>query len=150
EPLQRPTTRRQMSMTDTPQPVNTRRRHVMVSLAIAGAAAVLIGLLSYGLMIDPTKVPPANIGKDAEPFRVSWVQGETLIQTKENGFVSLADLKGKPVVLNFWASWCVSCRQEAHELEKFWRANKDKVVVLGVAIQDTKEEAKKFADYFGK
>ena len=59
-------------------------------------------------------------------------------------------MKGRPVVLNFWASWCVSCRQEAVELEKFWQAHKDQVLVVGIAIQDSAEDSKRFAAYFGK
>jgi cytochrome c biogenesis protein CcmG/thiol:disulfide interchange protein DsbE len=55
------------------------------------------------------------------------------------------------LILNFWASWCVSCRTEAHELESFWKAYRDQgVKVVGIAIQDEQEAAKKFAQYYGK
>jgi len=129
-----------------------RRQHIIVSSVIVVAAAAFIGILSFGLTLDQSKVPPANIGKAANPFTVTWVQGhEILPQAPESGF-TLADLKGHPLILNFWASWCVSCREEAHEFEKFWEAHRDKkdVLVVGIAIQDEKASAKKFADFFGK
>ena len=128
----------------------SKRTHIIVSVGIVIVAAVFIGVLSFGLMIDQSKVPPANIGKEAKAFRVAWVQGQEFLPVAGGDHFRLEDLRGKPVVLNFWASWCVSCRQEAHELEKFWQAHKSDVVVVGIAIQDERDAAKKFAAYFGK
>ncbi len=128
----------------------SKRTHVIVSIGIVLVAAVFIGILSVGLMIDQTKVPPANIDKEAKAFRVAWIQGQEFLPVAGGDHFRLEDLKGKPVVLNFWASWCVSCRQEAHELEKFWQAHKNEVAVVGIAIQDERDAAKKFATYFGK
>lgn len=141
-----------MTTEATVQSVGTsKRRHVIVSVAIVVVAAVFIGILSVGLMIDQSKVPPANIDKAALPFRVAWVQGQEFLPSAGGTeHFKLEDLKGKPIVLNFWASWCVSCRTEAHELEKFWQAHKNEVAVVGIAIQDEKDAAKKFATYFGK
>ncbi len=131
-------------------PTNRRRRHVVMTGLIVVAAAALVAVLGYGLRIDTSKVPPANIDKQAQEFRVAWVQGKDLVSAATGDHFTLADLKGRPVVLNFWASWCVSCRQEAVELEKFWQAHKDQVLVVGIAIQDSAEDSKRFAAYFGK
>ena len=129
----------------------SQRRHWLITSLIMIGAVVIIAVLGYGLRLDTSKVPPANIDKPALDFRVSWIQGKDFVPKAANSdHFTLADLKGRPVVLNFWASWCVSCRQEAHELEKFWQGHKDKVLVVGIAIQDTAEDAKKFAAYFGK
>ena len=131
--------------------VNGRRRHHLISALIAVSATCLIGILAYALKLDQSKVPPAIIGKAALPFKVAFVQGNDWVpNAKGQDHFTLADLRGHPVVLNFWASWCVSCREEAREFETFWQAEKDKVIVVGIAIQDTPEDAKRFAAYYGK
>lgn len=127
-----------------------KRSHVVSSVAIIAVASIFIGILTYGLMLDPKKVPPANIGQMAKPFRVSWVKGQEFVPRANGESFTLADLRGKPMILNFWASWCVSCRQEATELEAFWKKHKDDTLVVGIAIQDDTSEARKFADYYGK
>ncbi len=64
--------------------------------------------------------------------------------------VKLSDLRGKPVVLNFWASWCGPCRLELPILEKMWQIYKDDgVVFLGVNVMDIQDEARVFIDNFG-
>ena len=50
--------------------------------------------------------------------------------------LTLAELEGRPVVLNFWASWCPPCREEALALERVWRESSDDVWIVGVNIQD--------------
>ena len=52
-------------------------------------------------------------------------------------------------MLNFWASWCYSCRAEAVDFERFWKERQD-IAVVGIAIQDTVEAAKAFAAQYGK
>ena len=57
---------------------------------------------------------------------------------------SFENFKGKPTVLNFWASWCVPCRDEMPFLEKTWNDLKDKDInIVGVNVMDDKDEAKK-------
>jgi cytochrome c biogenesis protein CcmG/thiol:disulfide interchange protein DsbE len=63
--------------------------------------------------------------------------------------VTLSELRGKVVVINFWASWCLPCRQEAAYLEQTWRKYKDKdVVFIGVDYVDTEKEAKAYIKEF--
>ena len=104
----------------------------------------LIGLFAFGFTTDPKLVPSPLIGKPARSFDLQLLNGT---QT-----VSLEDFRGKPLVLNFWASWCVECRSEASELEAFHQEHSAKgdAVVVGVAIQDTVDQAQAFAQRFGK
>ena len=128
-----------------------RKKHLVTTAAIAISAAVFIGILTVGLTLDQSKVPSAIVETKANPFNVSWIQGQEFVDSATGEVFTLADFKGQPLVLNFWASWCVSCRTEAHELEVFWREYRDKgVKVVGIAIQDENESAKRFAQYYGK
>lgn len=64
--------------------------------------------------------------------------------------VSLPALRGHPVVLNFWASWCIPCRDEAPLLERVWREFRSQgVIVLGVDTQDLEAPARAFLKQYG-
>ena len=62
------------------------------------------------------------------------------------GKVSLAAYRGRPVIVNFWASWCIPCKEEAPLLEAVWKRYRDRgLVVVGVDINDVRGEARRFA-----
>ncbi len=63
----------------------------------------------------------------------------------DGGTLQLSSLRGQYVILNFWASWCIPCKDEAPLLERAWRQYRDRgLVVVGVNIQDLEPEARKF------
>jgi cytochrome c biogenesis protein CcmG, thiol:disulfide interchange protein DsbE len=101
----------------------------------------VLGLLAYGFRVNPRDIPSPLVGRPAAPF---------VLRTFDGRDVSLESLRGRVVVLNFWASWCYpACYEEAPALERSWRAYRDRgVSVLGVAIQDQPDAARKFiADF---
>ena len=117
------------------RPVARRRPWAPLVLALL-PVLTLIGLLAYGFRTDPRAIPSPLVGIRAPDFALPLFDGST---------VRLSDYRGKAVVLNFWASWCIPCREEAPLLEAAWQALKNRdVVVLGVNIQDTQEAAKAF------
>ena len=72
------------------------------------------------------------------------------LQTLSGEAISLESLRGQVVVINFWASWCGPCRNEAAELEAAWQHYKDKgVVFLGIAYTDTERNAQAYLQEFG-
>lgn len=126
-------------------------RHRWTTLVFFVAATAVVGILAKGLLLDPKRVPSTMVDKPAEAFTLELLQGKDLQPSFSQGKIELAALKGRPVVLNFWASWCVSCREEAREFQTFWEKHREEgVIVLGVAIQDTPEAALEFARAFGK
>jgi cytochrome c biogenesis protein CcmG/thiol:disulfide interchange protein DsbE len=77
----------------------------------------------------------------APDFAITSFEGQRL---------RLAELRGKVVVINIWASWCVPCRDEAPFLEKIWRQYKDRgVVFIGVDYIDSETAAKAYLKEFG-
>ena len=109
------------------------RRTLLVLLVV-----VLIGLLAVQGCRPSSGV---NVGELAPDF--------TLIDLEGNQ-VSLSDFRGKTVFVNFWATWCPPCRAEMPEIEAVYQEYKDKgVVIIGVDIEETKEEVLQFVQQGG-
>ena len=116
------------------------------SWAVILAAALLVGLLAYGVASKRTDTSiddaTANGRRIAAPTARLPVLGES-------GQSSLADYKGKVVVLNFWASWCKPCTEELPLLEKTHRAiSGEGALVLGANYQDVSDNALGFVRRF--
>ncbi len=127
------------------------RRHLAVTLTLVLLCAGLFLILWKGLSLNPMAIKSSQIGKTAADFQVEALEGSAWLPKTQDEKIFLRDLRGRLVVLNFWASWCVSCREEARELETFWqRVREQGVIVMGVAIQDTPEAARDFAKNHGK
>jgi cytochrome c biogenesis protein CcmG/thiol:disulfide interchange protein DsbE len=105
------------------------------------AVLPVLGLLAYGFRTDPRSIPSPLLGKPAAPFTLKAFDGSQ---------VSLEALRGKVVVLNFWASWCYpACYDEAPALERSWLRYKDRgAAFVGVNIQDKEEPARRFLGQF--
>lgn len=73
----------------------------------------------------------------------------SLPSLNQKGDVALSDFKGKPVMLNFWASWCTPCRREMPFFENTWKDYRDKgVIFIGIDVMDDKSMAEKFIEAF--
>jgi len=99
------------------------------------AALALIGLLVFGLATKEGK--GIAVGDRAPDRELPRLEGE--------GTESIADYRGEWVLVNFWASWCVPCRDESPALQRFYdRHRADGFVVLGVDTQDLSDDALEF------
>ncbi len=110
-----------------------------------GGIVLLVGVVAvaavFGLaLIDRNAGQPTS--GPAPDFTLTTLDGQD---------VRLSDLRGQVVVINFWASWCVPCRDEAPALQAVWERYRDRgVVLLGVAWTDTERNARAFIDEFSQ
>ena len=102
------------------------------AFAVFIAVLAVIGLLGYGLLnksaeaLEPGEVVPAN--------SLPTLSGE--------GSGSIADYRGRWVLVNVWASWCTPCRDESPALERFYRAHRERrFMILGIDSNDLSDDA---------
>ena len=137
------------------------RRPPVLGVAAGAVAVLFVGLLGYGLA---SQAPNLRIDGQLAQGRAAVAPGfelpvlhrgelgplgERLRGPLSDGRLALAELRGSPVVVNFWASWCEPCRREAPLLEGSWRAARsDGVVFVGVNMQDVRPDARRFLREF--
>ena len=103
-------------------------------------ALAFIGLLTYGLLTSA----PQGIEEGTR------LPGFELARLDEEGVMTEEDLAGAPVVINFWASWCIPCKEEAELLQETYERYKDEgVIFLGVNIKDANVDAQAFIEEYG-
>lgn len=127
-------------------------------LAVALIVAVILGTTIYLVATSSDSGPDSSPGvtlppepDDASVAGVATVGSPApdfdLPRLRSDGSARLADLAGRPVVVNFWASWCVPCRQEFPLLKQAERDYRDDgLVIIGIAFRDIAADAKSFAD----
>jgi cytochrome c biogenesis protein CcmG/thiol:disulfide interchange protein DsbE len=96
--------------------------------------------LAVGLRLNPREIPSPYIGKAAPQFKVSQLLAENLT-------ISPQDMRGKVWLLNVWASWCVSCREEHPVLLDF--ARQGVVPIIGLNYKDARRDATNWLKQFG-
>ena len=114
-----------------PQADAAEKRRVRWGWIVAFASlALVMGFLGWGLWKSLTGPRSSGVAPD---FTIESYVGRT---------VTLSKLRGQVVIVNFWASWCLPCREEAAYLEQTWRKYKDKgVMFVGVDWVDTPTNA---------
>lgn len=118
---------------------NLRGRMSNKGLLAVIASIGFIALLAFGLVAKGG--PSIAVGEEAPAASVDRLTGA--------GEVSLDDYRGRWVLLNFWASWCDPCREEAPAIEAFARENRGDVVVVGMDSRDLSSDARAFAREYG-
>ena len=126
-------------MSDEIEPDDTgSRKHERAGSWRGRAAFVIPGLVLIGLLAWGFLAPGGPEPRQAPDFELELLGG---------GTISSDDLKGHPVVLNFWASWCEPCREEMPAFERMWdRYRNDGIKIIGVNIQDSAQGARGFLD----
>lgn len=96
---------------------------------------------------EPAPVPAVSLpvlgGRAPRAFGAAWSRAAA------DGRVRLAELRGTPMLINLWASWCTPCQREAPLLRAFWRdASKSRVLFVGINTQDRRADAIAFDGYY--
>ncbi len=134
----------------------------LVVAVLIAAGAIALGFISYafftsrsdlskfaltegrGLFVDDPKIlraeTAATLGYLAPDFTLEDLNGQK---------VRLSDFRGKPALLNFWASWCPPCRKEMPELQEFHERYGEQIALIGINWGEDAKTVKKFLDRFG-
>ena len=125
----------------------------MFALAIGFLALLAYGLMSKGtddrideaLASGRAAKPPSFTLEVLHPGELPATLDRRVGSALADDRLSLAELRGVPVVLNMWASWCTPCKAEAEELQAGWRSQGPRgMLFLGLDIQDVRDQAEKF------
>ena len=128
-----------------PQEPPGPRRQVLFIALVAGVASLTIAVVTWKIFstssnwertISTPPIPYAAVGRPAPDFTLPLFSG---------GTVSLHNFRGKPLVLNFWASWCVPCREETPLLVRLHKTYGPRgIVFIGVNVEDNEQVAREF------
>jgi cytochrome c biogenesis protein CcmG/thiol:disulfide interchange protein DsbE len=117
--------------------MNWRRSLVAIVICVP-----IVALLAFGMTRDPGEIPSPLPGKPAPEFALPIMD--------DQGLVSLAEHRGKVVVLNFWASWCLQCRDEHTDLSLAANLYRDRgVEFYGVLYNDSPENGRRWLEAMG-
>jgi len=107
-------------------------------LLIGGVLVVVVGLLLFGRFYSGnTPRNTASVHNSVTAGNAKNTAPDFTLQKLSGGTISLSEFKGKkPVVVDFWASWCPNCRRDMPNLNRFYEKYKDKVEVIGVNLQE--------------
>ncbi len=126
--------------TTQPEPSSRGLSPIWIAVGTVGAVALCIAVLVLYALIAKPAAPP-QVGGPVPDFAFTALDGSSM---------ELGAPYGEVVVVNFFASWCDPCRQEAAALEETWRAYEGQGVrFFGIAYQDADSKAKAFLDEFG-
>ena len=117
----------------------TKRTWTVVTMVLAITLMVVGGsLMAFGTDAEPNADEEAILAPD---FTLKSLDGESY---------TLSDLRGKVVVVNFWATWCGPCRKEIPDLSRIYSAYKEQdVVILGISLDDVStDKVRKFAENY--
>jgi cytochrome c biogenesis protein CcmG, thiol:disulfide interchange protein DsbE len=125
-----------------PSPEVSARSARVVALVVGLAMIALLALMIWGI----GKRAAGTVGSVPVTARPAPAFAMTLLDGAQ---FDLGAARGKPVVVNFWASWCIPCEDEAAVLERGSRMYRDRVAFIGVNVQDTDPLARDFLRRFG-
>lgn len=134
----------------------------LVVAALIAVGAIALGFISYEFFASRSDLnkftltegrgifveDPKELKNETAPT-LGYLAPDFTLQDLNGQSVSLSSFRGKPVLLNFWATWCPPCRKEMPELQEFHRRYGDQVVLVGVNWGEGTSTVKRFLDQLG-
>jgi len=120
---------------------SARWRALMIGVIVLGPIWIAVSRLPTDAA-GATAAPNPQVGFAAPDFRLDTLDGET---------ITLSELRGQPVLINLWASWCPPCRAEMPALDEVYRQYRDAgfvVLAVNTTYQDSEDGARDFARAF--
>jgi cytochrome c biogenesis protein CcmG/thiol:disulfide interchange protein DsbE len=121
------------------------------TLKLAAQAAATAGVVALlALLVWRVSHGGGGAAEELERGKTPLAPAFALERLDRPGTLALESLRGRAVVINFWASWCIPCKEEARYLESAWKRYRSRgLVVLGVDVQDFSGDARRFARRYG-
>ena len=126
-------------------------RRFIAEPPVAAMMAVLVLAAAWMALSRVAEASPQQAGAPPSP-RAGFAAPDFTLETLDGSILTLSDLRGHPVLLNLWASWCLPCRVEMPAIERVYQRHRDAglvVVGLNVTSQDSEAAARAFAEEFG-
>ncbi|RME80850.1 MAG: TlpA family protein disulfide reductase [Caldilineae bacterium] len=114
-----------------------KRSGTTLLIGIVAVVGVLLLVVFYYGVLNP---PSQRVGSGAAP--------PVVFTTYDGERIDIADYRGTPIVINFWASWCNPCRDEQPILEAAWRRHKGEVLFIGLSYLDQEKNARAYMEEF--
>ena len=107
--------------------------------------AAVLGVIWLALSRESAPQDPSTLAIAPQPgFRAP----DFTLETLDGKMITLSELQGKPVIINFWATWCAPCRQETPHFQTFYERFEDEVVMLGINQRESLDQVNSFVDDF--
>lgn len=131
-------------MTTAPSQLSSESKKRVSLWVVAVFSGVLLVLVLIGIRLFQSDDSPLRLGEKPNDFSLTTYHGEV---------INTADLRGKVVLVNFWASWCTTCDEEAALLEAAWQGyqvdGSQRVIFLGIAYMDTEPASRAYIAEYG-
>lgn len=122
-------------------PRRSRRRVRWIALGVGLIVVLIVGVLAGAQLGEPRLADSPLVGKPAPTFELRSLDSDTTLRN--------STLSGRLYLVNYWASWCVPCREEAPVLQSFYeRWSPSGVELIGIVYNDTEAAARRFRDEF--
>ncbi len=110
---------------------------------------IVAAVLGIGWMAYSRDTAPADTSTLATAPLPGALAPDFTLTTLDGGEITLSELRGQPVIVNFWATWCGPCRQETPHFQEFYEKHQDDVVMLGINQKESLTQINGFVEEFG-